>query len=224
MFTGIIEEVGQVTAVRDLGGGRRLTVEAAMAPELRPDQSVAVSGACQTVVAVEGRTFGVVAVEETLRKTTLGALSPGSPVNLERALQPGARLDGHFVQGHVDGTGTVVGVETQPTSWLYRIRFDPAFASYLIPVGSVTVDGISLTVARLEEGAFTVSIIPHTYEHTAVPTWKEGTEVNLEFDLLGKYVVRWLSQRDDVLSPESEVRSPRFGVGAQGCSPVDRGR
>ena len=195
MFTGIIEEVGKIAAVRDLGGGRRLRVEAKMTPELRPDQSVAINGVCQTVVAVEGTTFDVVAVEETLRKTTVGALTAGMPVNLERALQPTGRLDGHFVQGHVDATGTVAAVEKEQTNWLYRVRFDPQFAPYLIPVGSIALDGISLTVARLDETDLTVAIIPHTYTHTTVATWKPGTCVNMEFDMIGKYVVGWLSRQ-----------------------------
>ena len=195
MFTGIIEEVGRIAGVRDLGGGRRLTVEAGLAPALTPDQSVAVNGACQTVVQVKDRTFDVVAVEETLRKTTLGDLAAGDPVNLERALRPDSRLDGHLVQGHVDATGVITGVETQATSWLYRVRFEASFAPYLIPVGSITVDGISLTVARLHETEFTVSIIPHTYEHTNVSTWRVGKKVNLEFDMIGKYVLRALATR-----------------------------
>lgn len=194
MFTGIVEEVGRVAHVEELGGGRRLTVTASFAPELRVDQSVAVAGACQTVVGCTDEAFEVVAVEETLRKTTLGALQAGDAVNLERAMQPGGRLDGHFVQGHVDATGTVEAVEEEDTDRLYRIRFDPAFASYLIPVGSVTVDGVSLTVARLDDDAFTVAIIPHTYAQTTARHWAAGTAVNLEFDLLGKYVMRWLER------------------------------
>ncbi len=205
MFTGIIEEVGKIAAVRDLGGARRLHVEAKMAPELRPDQSVAVNGVCQTVVAVEGMTFEVVAVEETLRKTTVGALTAGMPVNLERALQPTGRLDGHFVQGHVDATGTVAAVEKEQTNWLYRVRFEAQFAPYLIPVGSITLDGISLTVARLDERELTVAIIPHTYDHTNVPTWKPGTRVNIEFDMIGKYVVRWLARQGGDLTKASKI-------------------
>ena len=195
MFTGIIEEVGKIAAVRDLGGGRRLTIEAAMAPELRPDQSVSVNGVCQTVVAVEGGAFEVVAVEETLRKTTFGSLSAGRPVNLERAMQPTGRLDGHFVQGHVDATGAVTAIEKEQTNWLYRVRFDAQFAPYLIPIGSITLDGISLTVARLDETELTVAIIPHTYDHTIVSTWQPGTRVNLEFDMIGKYVVGFLARQ-----------------------------
>ena len=205
MFTGIIEEVGRIAAVRDLGGGRRLSVEAKMAPELRPDQSVAINGVCQTVVAVEATTFEVVAVEETLRKTTVGALTAGMPVNLERALQPTGRLDGHFVQGHVDATGDVVSVEKEQTNWLYRVRFDPQFAPYLIPVGSITLDGISLTIARLDETDLTVAIIPHTYDNTNVATWKPGTRVNMEFDMIGKYVVRWLARQGGDLAKASKL-------------------
>ena len=205
MFTGIIEEVGKIAAVRDLGGGRRLTIEAKMAPELRPDQSVAVNGVCQTVVAVEANTFDVVAVEETLRKTTFGALAAGRPVNLERAMQPTGRLDGHFVQGHVDATGTVIAVEKEQTNWLYRVRFDAQFAPYLIPVGSITLDGISLTVARLDETELTVAIIPHTYDHTIVSTWQPGTRVNLEFDMIGKYVVGFLARQSGGPAKASKI-------------------
>ncbi len=192
MFTGIIEDVGRIVQIDDLGGGKRLTIAAAFADALTPDESVAINGACQTVVAVRDGLFEVVTIEETLRKTTFGDLTVGTPVNLERAMQANARLDGHFVMGHVDTTGTVVEVAKEKTNGLYRIQFEADFTSYLIPVGSVTVDGISLTVARLNGNTFTVAIIPHTYEHTNVSTWDAGTRVNLEFDMIGKYVVRWL--------------------------------
>ncbi|PQJ35319.1 riboflavin synthase subunit alpha [Salinibacter sp. 10B] len=206
MFTGIIEEVGTLTNVEDLGGGKRLTIEAEMAPTLRVDQSVSINGACQTVVAVdaENRTFAVDSIEETLRKTTFGRFTAGAPVNLERALQAGDRLDGHFVQGHVDATGTIVKVEREETDWLYTIQFDPKYAAYLIPVGSISVDGISLTVARLEEETFTVAIIPHTYKETNVADgWTEGAAVNLEFDLIGKYVTRSLTASGETPDPEA---------------------
>lgn len=193
MFTGIIEEVATVAAVEDLGGGRRLTIETDLSAELTVDQSISVNGACQTVVAADATTFVVEAVEETLAKTTLGELQAGRPVNLERALRAGDRLDGHLVQGHVDNTGTVIRTETKDNSWLYHIRFDPAYASYIIPVGSITVDGISLTVAQLEDEHLVVSVIPHTYQHTIVDSWKVGTAVNLEYDLIGKYVARQMT-------------------------------
>jgi riboflavin synthase len=209
MFTGIIEEVGVVAQVESLGSdqaGRRLTVEAEMAPDLTVDQSVSIDGACQTVVAVDtdAGTFAVDTIEETLRKTTFGTLTAGTPVNLERALQAGDRLDGHFVQGHVDATGTITSVEREETDWLYTIQFDPQYASYLIPVGSIAVDGISLTVARLGDDTFTVAIIPHTHEVTNVAeTWTEGAAVNLEFDLIGKYVARSLTASGETPDPET---------------------
>lgn len=212
MFTGIIEEVGMVAGVRDLGGGKRLTIEAALAPELRVDQSVSINGACQTVVEVdpEQGTFAVDTIEETLRKTTFGSLEAGTPVNLERAVKAGDRLDGHFVQGHVDTTATIVRVEREDTDRLYTIEFDPEYAAYLIPVGSIAVDGISLTVARLEESTFTVAIIPHTYEKTTVAdTWAEGAAVNLEFDLIGKYVARSLTASGEAPDAESVAQAWR---------------
>ena len=190
MFTGIIEEVGRIASIEELDGGRRLMVEASFAPELRVDQSVAVNGACQTVVAVDDGSFSVVAVEETLAKTNFGDLREGSEVNLERAMRPNGRLDGHFVQGHVDATGEVASIEALADSWLVRVRYPERFAPYLIPVGSITLDGISLTVARLDDEALTVAIIPHTWTHTTISDWKPGRAVNLEFDLIGKYVVR----------------------------------
>lgn len=196
MFTGIIEEVGRIRQIEEFErGGRRLSVEASFAEELRPDESISINGACQTVVGVDDGAFDVVTIEETLRKTTFGALAAGDAVNLERAMRPKGRLDGHFVQGHVDATGTVTGVEKEGTNWLIRVRFDEAFRRYLIPVGSVAIDGISLTVARLEDDVLTVAIIPHTYEHTNVPSWQPGVAVNLEFDMIGKYVVGWLEQQ-----------------------------
>lgn len=195
MFTGIIEDVGRIEDVRSLEGGRRFTIRSAFAHELEPDDSVAVNGACLTVVARDDRTFEVVAVEETLLKTTLGGLSEGDAVNLERAVSAAGRLDGHIVQGHVDSTGTIEAVEELADSRRVRIRYEPSFAPYLVPTGSVAVDGISLTVARLDNNAFTVSIIPHTLEHTTARTWKPGLAVNLEFDVIGKYVARWMESR-----------------------------
>lgn len=195
MFTGIIEEIGRLVSVEAYGGGRKLTVEASFASELRPDQSVAINGACQTVVAQTDTTFDVVAIEETLRKTAFGDYKAGEALNLERAMPTNGRLDGHFVLGHVDATGTVKSVMQEETNWLIEVEFDAAFEPYVIPVGSITIDGISLTIARLDRNCLTVAIIPHTFEHTNVPSWREGTTVNLEFDMIGKYVVRWLDAR-----------------------------
>ena len=203
VFTGIVESMGEVTAATDLGGGRRLSIRADFAPELHVDQSVCISGACQTVGAVSGDVFDVVSVEETLLKTNLGDLRAGSAVNLERSITPASRLDGHIVQGHVDATGVVEAVEEQVSSWLYTISFEERFAPYLIPTGSIAVDGISLTVARLHDEAFTVAIIPYTYEHTTVRHWKPDNRVNLEFDVIGKYVARFLERGGRPSAPDS---------------------
>lgn len=197
MFTGIIEEVGELIAVEPFGGGKQLTVRASFAQALKVDESVAINGACQTVVEIERDTFQVIAIEETLRKTTFGQFTAGQPVNLERAMQANRRLDGHFVMGHVDTTGVVKSIEQEETNWLIEIGFAANFAAYTIPVGSITIDGISLTVARLTEKAagdhrLTVAIIPHTYTHTNVSHWQAGDQVNLEFDMIGKYVARWM--------------------------------
>lgn len=203
MFTGIIEEVGRLGRVEPLGGGRHLTIEAAFASDLRVDQSVAVNGCCQTVVEASVGTFSVIAVEETLIKTTLGALREGDLLNLERAVRSGTRLDGHIVQGHVDARGEIVGERVLETSRLFRVAFDASFAPYVIPVGSVAIDGISLTVARLDgargDGRHEVeiSVIPHTLEHTTAREWGAGQAVNLEFDLIGKYVARWMELREN---------------------------
>lgn len=196
MFTGIIEAVGRVDRVQTRGGtGRSLRIVAPFAPELRVDESVAVNGACQTVVAADAAGFEVVAVEETLAKTTLGRLKPGDPVNLERAVRVGDRLDGHLVQGHVDGTERVVSVEPLASSHLVTFSLQPAFRPHVIEVGSIAVDGVSLTVARLAESTFTVAVIPHTFAHTNADTWSQGVRVNVELDLIGKYVARWMAAR-----------------------------
>lgn len=199
MFTGIIEEVGKLADVTPLEGGKRLRVACSFADQLRVDESVAVDGVCLTVVAQDADAFEAVAVEETLSKTALGDRQRGDGVNLERAMVLGARLDGHIVQGHVDATGTVEAVEALADSHLVTVRYPTEQAAYLIPRGSVAVDGISLTVARLDEpqagvsepaGTFSLAIIPHTWDKTTAGRWREGARVNLEFDLVGKYVLR----------------------------------
>ncbi len=203
MFTGIVESVGKVAEVTDLGGGKRVRIESKLASELRVDQSIAVNGVCLTVVGKASKSFEVVAVEETLLKTNIGALSNGSPVNLERAVTMDRRLDGHLVQGHVDAKGRVTNVVEQTTGRLYTIEFEPRFSHYLIPTGSITVDGISLTVARLDEAAFTVAIIPYTFENTTAREWQTGSLVNLEFDMVGKYVIRWLEKSRGAQAPDN---------------------
>jgi riboflavin synthase len=189
MFTGIIETQGIITKITDLGGGKRWEIQCGFAAELKVDESVAHNGACLTVVAQNDSHYEVEIIEETLRKTSLGQLSVGDSVNLERALRYNGRLDGHFVQGHVDGVGNIIQIEKEATSTLYTVEFPVEKRKFLIPVGSITIDGISLTVARLTENSFTVALIPHTLQKTTAGNWFVGQTVNLEFDMLGKYVV-----------------------------------
>lgn len=197
MFTGIIEEVGKITSVIGGGGGKRLEIGCSFSQQLSIDDSVAVNGVCLTVVAKSDNAFEAVAIEETLAKSSLGSLDPGHIVNLERAMVFGGRVDGHIVQGHVDGTGRVVDIEKRGSSHEIVIEHDTADHNMLIPKGSVTLDGISLTVAGLETGLIKVAIIPHTFENTNVRTWQRGTVVNIEFDMIGKYVVRYLDGLGD---------------------------
>ncbi len=193
MFTGIITEIGTLVRTRPTGGGVRLTIGARdSSRELHVNDSVSVNGVCQTVIGVHDGSFDVEAVEETLRKTTLGGLTSGSTVNLELPVRLNDRLGGHLVLGHVDCVGDIREVQKQASSWLMTIGFPEEFARYIVPVGSIAVDGISLTVAALQERAFTVSIIPHTLEKTTIAQARPGLGVNLEFDILGKYIERLL--------------------------------
>jgi len=194
MFTGIVKEVGRVVSAAREGGGVRLTIEAAsLSSRLSVDDSVSVSGVCQTVVARNGATFSVQAVEETLRKTTLGSLSSGSSVNLELPVALQDLLGGHLVQGHVDCIGTVVSVVKERTNWLLTVEYPAEFAKYVIPVGSIAIDGISLTVARVSGNRLVVAIIPHTLERTTLVSVQPGSKLNLEFDLIGKYVEKLMA-------------------------------
>ena len=167
-----------------------MQIKARLAAALTIGQSVAVNGVCQTVVEKHDNKFVVVAVEETLRKTSLGALMAGSPVNLERALRLSDRLDGHLVLGHVDQAGTVRSVHEQGANRLVRVAYDDRFNKLVVGAGSIAIDGISLTVAHLDNSELTVAVIPHTYAYTNCATWQADTLVNLEFDLIGKYVAR----------------------------------
>ncbi len=188
MFTGIIGEIGRISGVQRSGGGVLLTVEARAAAELRVNDSVSLNGACQTVIAGSRTTFTVQAVEETLGKTTLGDFVPGTELNIELPLRFNDRLGGHLVMGHVDCVGTVENVEVKESSRIIRISYPAAFAKYVIPVGSIAVDGISLTIAYGVTNEFAVSVIPHTLGKTTLSRARKGTRVNLEFDLIGKYV------------------------------------
>lgn len=198
MFTGLIEEVGTIRAVRPQGRGVRLSVAASVVmDDLKIDDSVSINGACQTVVARTASTFEVEAVEETLAKTTLGTMRPGDRVNLERAMKLGGRLGGHLVQGHVDTRGRVASVEELSSSWLLTVAFPAEFARYVIPAGSICLNGISLTAARTEANTATVSVIPHTWKVTTLGSVRPGDAINIEFDLIGKYLERLLHGHKD---------------------------
>lgn len=191
MFTGIVETIGRVVGVEGEGENRHFTIEAPFYEgQLKIDQSVAHNGVCLTVVAIDGPHYRVTAVAETLAKTTLGSWISGNLVNLERGLRLGDRLDGHFVQGHVDGVGTCIGREEQEGSWLFRFQFPQMFAPLLIEKGSVCLNGVSLTVFDVTHDTFAVAIIPFTYEHTTFSTLQPGDSLNIEFDVLGKYFLR----------------------------------
>jgi riboflavin synthase len=190
MFTGLVEAVGQVVECRDTSDGRRLRIGSSLAPELAPGDSLAVNGVCLTVVLVDAGEIHADVGPETLRVTTLAALAGGETVNLERPLRADARLGGHFVQGHVDAVGQIE--EMRPASdfhWL-TVSFPPELARYIVPKGSIAVDGISLTVAGLREDRFDVQLVPFTLDHTNLRRARVRDRVNLECDLIGKYVAR----------------------------------
>jgi riboflavin synthase len=196
MFTGLVEEKGQIDRIEKRRGSLIFTIRASKTiRNLKIDESVAVSGTCLTVIGSTRTRFRVQAVEETLRKTNLGSLAIGDPVNLERPLLPTERLGGHFVMGHVDGLGTVTRVRARKSSWIFWIKVPKRLSRYLIPVGSIAVNGVSLTVASLQGSEFAVSIIPHTMSVTTFKNLAVGDRVNLEFDMIGKYVERLLKSR-----------------------------
>lgn len=195
MFTGIVEAMAVVTGLKKEGGNLHITMRCDFARELKIDQSVAHNGVCLTVVDVAGDEYTVTAIDETLKKSNLGELEIGSEVNVERSMKLGDRLDGHIVQGHVDQTAVCTAVERQDGSWIYRFRYDEdKYGNVTIPKGSISVNGTSLTVVDSLEGEFSVAIIPFTYEHTNFHTFRVGTKVNLEFDVIGKYAARLLGK------------------------------
>lgn len=194
MFTGIIEEVARVEQIKQDGGNIHITMSAQMTPELQIDQSVAHNGVCLTVVKIDDNQYTVTAIDETLQKSNLGELKTGDGINLERAMKMGARLDGHIVQGHVDQTAECILAETLDGSWTYRFRHDLIPGNLTIEKGSITVNGVSLTVVDSTDTEFSVAIIPYTYEHTNFHSLKVGDTVNLEFDVVGKYVQKLLKQ------------------------------
>lgn len=196
MFTGIIEELGTITALEKDRENLHLTIKSNITQELKIDQSVAHNGVCLTVVAIDGDTYTVTAIKETLDKTALGEWNVGDQVNLERGMKMGARLDGHIVQGHVDQTGTCTAIAEEAGSWRFTFSYDPSKSNVTIEKGSITIDGTSLTVVDSGKDHFSVAIIPYTYEHTIFKYYKAGTTVNLEFDVVGKYVARIMKLRE----------------------------
>lgn len=190
MFTGIIEELGTVTSLVTNKGNLDITIRSNFTSELKIDQSVAHNGVCLTVVSIHEDTYTVTAIKETLDKTNLNTLTMGTVVNLERGMRLGDRLDGHIVQGHVDQTAICTGISEANGSWYFSFSYDPALHNITIEKGSITVNGVSLTVVNSKKDSFSVAIIPFTYAHTNFNTFKVGTVINLEFDVIGKYVKR----------------------------------
>ena len=192
MFSGIIEEIGIVRNIEREGGNVHLSVSCSFVNELKIDQSMAHTGVCLTVVDLQPSHYVVTAIDETLRKSNLGLLTVGSEVNLERSMKLDGRLDGHIVQGHVDQTARCMKVEPADGSWIYTFEYEPLPGMLTVEKGSITVNGVSLTVVNSRRGGFQVAIIPYTHEHTNFHTFKEGTIVNLEFDIIGKYVGQYM--------------------------------
>jgi riboflavin synthase len=195
MFTGLIADLGRVTTLERDDTGATITIATALAGDLSEGDSIAVNGVCLTATHIDGEGFRAQAMEETLRRSSLGALKEGSPVNLELPLRPDGRLGGHIVQGHVDGTGTVAEIRAEGFARVLRIDCGPEFERYLVEKGSVAIDGVSLTISALERGGFSVSLIPETLERTNLGRVAVGERVNLEVDILAKHVERLMEAR-----------------------------
>ncbi|WP_111308925.1 riboflavin synthase [Confluentibacter sediminis] len=193
MFTGIIEDLGVVSNLKEEFDNLHITIKSVLTSELKIDQSVAHNGVCLTVIGIDNDQYTVTAIKETLDKTNLKTLKINDSVNLERAMKLGDRLDGHMVQGHVDQTAVCTHIEGANGSWVFTFKYDASLNNITIEKGSITVNGTSLTVVNSKTDSFSVAIIPYTYNHTNFSTFKVGTMVNLEFDVLGKYVAKLLS-------------------------------
>ncbi|MCF6131284.1 riboflavin synthase [Flavobacterium wongokense] len=190
MFTGIIETLGIIKDLKKENDNLHITVSSTITNELKIDQSVAHNGVCLTVVAINNDTFTVTAIRETIEKTNLGDWKGGDLINIERAMKLGDRLDGHIVQGHVDQTGTCKSIEEANGSWYFTFEYDKTLNNITIEKGSITVNGVSLTVVNSKINEFSVAIIPYTYQNTNFKNFRIGTKINLEFDVVGKYVAR----------------------------------
>lgn len=193
MFTGLIEEIGTIVSVERRGSSKRLAVKAdIIMSDLKTDDSVTINGTCQTVTSCEASVFSVDSIDETLRKTTLGVLSVGSRVNLERAMRAGGRFGGHIVQGHVDCVGIIRTINDIQGSRQMWVEFPKEFSRNVVPVGSICLDGISLTIARVENARIMVALIPHTLSVTTLGDRKVGDSLNIEFDIIGKYIEKMI--------------------------------
>jgi len=190
MFTGIIETLGVIQEIKKEKDNIHITIDSSITSELKIDQSVAHNGICLTVVALKDTLYTVTAIDETIKKTNLSSWKIGDSVNLERAMKLGDRLDGHIVQGHIDQTGTCIAVQETNGSWSYTFEYDETLNNITIEKGSITVNGVSLTVVNSKKNQFSVAIIPYTHEHTNFKSFEVGTIINLEFDVIGKYVSR----------------------------------
>ena len=197
MFTGIIETRGQIVALTNEQQNTNITINCNLTPELKIDQSVAHNGVCLTVVGISNNQYTVTAIKETIDKTNLSTWKVGDFVNLERAMKLGDRLDGHIVQGHVDQTGICKNIQNADGSWYFTFDYDSNLENITIEKGSITVNGVSLTVVDSKASEFSVAIIPYTYEHTNFKNFVIGTKVNLEFDVIGKYVAKLHALKDN---------------------------
>lgn len=197
MFTGIIEEVGTIKKVTEMDGAKELAIKAPFVSEVHVDESIAVNGVCLTVVSFDEDSFDVQCVNETLRKTNLGDLKTGDPVNLERSLTLEKAIEGHIVQGHVDTVGTVTKIDQKGADVLLTFEFPEEHTDYIVGRGSIAIDGISMTVARDHDNVCTVAIIPYTWENTNFKSSKVGDHLNLEFDVFGKYILKYLKSREE---------------------------
>jgi riboflavin synthase len=196
MFTGIIEAVGSVKKISSSGSNKTFWIESPISAEFKVDQSISHSGVCLTVEEIEGSLHKITAIDETLKKTTLNSWQPGTSVNIERCLALNGRLDGHFVQGHVDTTGICKKRTDKKGSWEFEFEFPKKFAELVIEKGSVCINGISLTAFNVKRKSFAVAIIPYTFEHTSIKDVNTGDTVNLEFDIIGKYLLRSISLKE----------------------------
>lgn len=195
MFTGIIEAIGTVKSVKQEGGNKHFAIESPISNQLQIDQSVSHDGVCLTVIKVENDTHTVTAIDETLQKSNLGKLNQGDTVNLERCMVANGRFDGHIVQGHVDQTGTVKSIKQANGSWLFDFEYNSSTGHVTVEKGSICVNGVSLTCYNSTNNSFTIALIPYTYEHTNFKSLNVGDQVNLEFDIIGKYVKKLLGKQ-----------------------------